>query len=59
MTNKSIEIPEEIYNKLLKLKQEDESLTDFIIRLIEKPDNNHQLKILQESLRRIQKNGNI
>ena len=38
MTHKSIEIPEEIYNKLLLLKKEDESLTDFIKRLIEKQE---------------------
>ena len=38
MTHKSIDIPEEIYNKLLTLKQEDESLADFIQRLIEKPE---------------------
>ena len=44
MTHKSIEIPEEIYNRLLLLKQEDESLADFIIRLIENPDKNASIE---------------
>ena len=44
MTHKSIELPEEIYDKILMLKREDESLTDFIIRLIEKPDKNASIE---------------
>jgi len=44
MTHKSIELPEEIYDKLLMLKREDESLTDVIIRLIEKPDKNASIE---------------
>ena len=44
MTHKSIELPEEIYDKILMLKREDESLTDFIIHLIEKPDKNASIE---------------
>ena len=44
MTHKSIDIPEEIYNKLLMLKEDDESLADFIKRLIEKPDKDTSIE---------------
>lgn len=44
MTHKSIDIPEEIYNKLLILKQEDESLAEFIKRLIEEPDKDTSIE---------------
>ena len=44
MTYKTIEIPEEIYNKLLMLKHKDESLSEFITHLLEKPDKSSSIE---------------
>ncbi|TFG20268.1 MAG: hypothetical protein EU529_15155 [Promethearchaeota archaeon] len=36
MTDKSIDISEEVYNKIKDLKHKDESLSNYILRLIDK-----------------------
>ena len=38
MTDKSIDISEDLYNKLKHLKSKEESISDFILRLIKEKD---------------------
>ncbi len=44
MTHRTIDIPEHIYNQLLELKKKNESVSDFISRLIKKKKNKKSIK---------------
>lgn len=57
MTNKSIDISEEVYNKIKDLKHKEESISDFILRVLNKNDfeSNEELENISEDWEKIEK----
>ena len=57
MTNKSIDISEEVYNKIKNLKHKKESISDFILRIINKKNlkSNEEFKDISEDWEKIEK----
>jgi len=50
MATKTISIKEEVYNKLLAMKRDNESFSDFLNRLAESQKSDNLLKQLQGSI---------
>ena len=57
MTDKSIDISEEVYNKIKNLKRKEESVSDFLHRILNnnKMDFNRELEDISEDWEKIEK----
>ena len=57
MTQKTIDISEDVYKKITDLKQKDESISNFILRLINEKKNNlnEDLEGISEDWEKIEK----
>ena len=57
MTNKSIDISKEVYNKIKNLKHKEESISDFILRIINKNNlkSNEEFEEISEDWEKIEK----
>jgi predicted CopG family antitoxin len=57
MTDKSIDISEEVYNKIKNLKHKEESVSDFLHRILNKNnlDSNRELEDISEDWEKIEK----
>ena len=57
MTNKSIDISKEVYNKINNLKHKEESISDFILRIINKNNlkSNEEFEEISEDWEKIEK----
>ena len=57
MTDKSIDISEELYNKIKNLKRKEESVSDFLHRILNNNnlDSNRELEEISEDWEKIEK----
>lgn len=57
MTNKSIDISEEVYNKIKDLKHKEEAISDFILRILNTNNlkSNEEFEELSEDWEKIEK----